>query len=521
MSVLAAPRIAKHPLGEQSFTIYEFYHAQNPGLPSCRMSYSSGLSSPRIHARSLRSFSILYSWILLICIWPFGDVLRKWGGLNQPIYIIQLLTPMVLAIFLYKSGSLKLSKKIFLLSFALFLVTGAAAISYLILEYPPVYLFVWALNLSTLLAPPLLICCSPPEQTHNQSQIRILRNRFISIVAFISLINNLLSVVQSILGRSHFLSVGAGGSLDAQIGTNTEIELRAPGLFTYVSGNALFSLVCFIFLMASLGSNVSYRSSIIRLFALASLPISIVRSISRFFVFAMLTVFIPFSTLFLRKAFALGSALLLIIFLLLSPFLTFLQDVVLEGFINFQKRILDTGGLQEGVFARFFSSIVTDHAGSNSSLITNLPSWISSDPLAAFFGYGLGFSSPLFRFVMRFDENYGFVTVDGNRYLVGENASTSLLADIGIIGFCIYLVLIIVSLSAFFKKYPIFPFTTSRAFAFSCFLALAIAVNLIYCRPANALYTSSVALTPSVCSILFNGPKTLKKSMSPEDHSSL
>lgn len=445
---------------------------------------------------------VVAAWFSMILVWPLGDLLRRFGGLNQPIYALHLLMPALVAGFLWQKRALKLHPTIVVPSLALAAFTGALALFYAITAYSPLYLGVWLLSLSALIGPPFLLCASLTPRANVAVVPRAAGNQLIASVAMLLIANSLLAFAQSVLGRSHILSAGAGGALDSQIGTNTAIELRAPGLFTFVTGSASFSVIAFIFLMGSFGFAVSKRTAILRSLALLLLPIAVLRSISRGFLFTLLLAALPFVRLLKRTRFVLSALVLLLLAILALFFLPALQDLATEGYVNFEKRITDAGGLLDGIVLRFFKTLYEDPTESG-SLINSFWPWFAADPLGALFGYGLGFSSPLFRFAQgASDTAYGSLIVDGKTFLLGETAFSSLFAELGLLGFLSYLVLLIQASILFLRKFPPLPLTAARSPNLSAFLVFLIAVTTPYFRPATIFYTSLIVLTPAVCSLL-------------------
>jgi len=451
---------------------------------------------------------VLLAWTCLIIFWPLADVLRKWGGLNQPLYILQMLTPFILVLFLWNKRAIKLEFTIVLPCLAIAILTGVPAFYYSFAEYSFAFLGVWILNLSALLGPSLLICASIQKSVFSDKYIRSGINSIVSLVSILLLLNSTLAVVQSVLGRSHLLSAAAGGALDAQISTNTAIELRAPGLFTFIVGSANFSIICFMFLISSFLCTVSKRASLFRFLALASLPVAVIRSISRVFLFGLIVVGAPYASLLPRLRAALIGFAFLLFCLILIYILPDFRLLVEDGYTNFSVRVSESGGVGEGIVSRFFETLFSDAYGSDSALINNIGLWLSIDPLSALFGFGLGFSSPLFRFVKGEQYvDYGFISLDGQEFMLGETAFTSLLADMGIVGISAYIFLVIKVYVVFLKKFPVLPLTQTRAFALCSILALTLSYNYVYFRPSNFLFSSSIMLTPFACNSLINSKK--------------
>ena len=461
-----------------------------------------------IHSNSRFSSPVLRAWIVVIVWWPLGDILRKWGGLNEPLYVLQLLTPLLVLLFLIYNRAWMPNRIVVLPALVLVITTGMSALYYSVTEYSYQYLGVWILSLSALLGPPLLFCTSSNVFRGDHKSLSATMRHIIVLISSLFFLNNLLSVVQSVVGQSHFLSIGAGGSFDAQIGTNTGIELRAPGFFTFVTGNAAFSLICVVFLLSSLGCRISARIQIIRILSLLSLPFALARSVSRLFLFSLLVVVLPFLTRMLKPKVFLS---LLLVTFLLSIFLYFSPvalDLLLDGIYNFETRIVDAGGIADGIVVRFFNSFFLDAGGGAETLFSNLGPWFRSDPFAMLFGYGLGFSGPLFRFVQGAqDTAYGFVQFDGRQFLVGETFYSSLLAEIGLVNLAFYFWLVINMLRAFVAAFPLQPLTSSRAYVYAVLLAVLLALVTPYFRPAAVLSFSLWALMPHVCRLLFSPKK--------------
>ena len=444
---------------------------------------------------------LVVAWTWMIVLWPLGDLLRKFGGLNQPIYILHLLMPALLIGFLWQKKALKLHTSIIVPSLTLAALTGFLALYHALTSNSMLYLGVWLLCLSALIGPPLLLCAAASLRASAGVLQPAEGNRLIATVAILLMGNSLLSVAQSVLGRSHVLSAGAGGDVDVQIATNTAIELRAPGFFTFVTGSISFSVIAFIFLMGSFGFAVSRRTELLRLLALLGLPIAIVRSISRQFLFNLLVAAFPYLRIFARARFILSLFLLALVATLAIFILPDLQNLLYEGYVNFQMRFSDAGGLIEGIILRFFNSLYIDPSGSG-SLINSFEPWMASDPLSALFGYGLGYSSPLFRFVQgSASTDYGYLTIGGNTFILGETAFNSLFADLGLLGLLSYLALLIQASIFFLRKFPPFPLTAANAPNLSAFLIFLVAITGTYFRPATIFYTSLIVLTPAICSL--------------------
>lgn len=446
--------------------------------------------------------------------------MRKWGGLNQPVYVLQLLTPFLLLLFLLRKRAWKGLRMVVVPALMLSFTTGLSALYYSFTEYSLAYLGVWLLSLSALLGPPLLFCTASSAFKGDYKALQKTTRKSIAFVSSLFFFNNLLSIIQSVLGRSHFLSIGAGGAFDAQIGTNTAIELRAPGFFTFATGNAAFSIICLVFLLASLGYRAGLLVNLIRLLAFLSLPIALARSISRLFLFSLLVVVLPFSSLLLwRKTLIslLISSGVFIIFLFVFPGV---QDLLLDGLFNFETRISDAGGVADGIIARFFNTLFLDAGGGGETLFTNLGPWYRNDPFAMLFGYGLGFSTPLFRFAQGAQETaYGFVQFDGRQFLLGETFYSSLLAELGVVNLVVYFWLAINTLRVFLRNFPLQPLTASRTYIYAVFAALLLAFSTPYFRPAAVLSFCLWALTPHVCQLLFSPRTVVYSSPLPSGHS--
>lgn len=393
-------------------------------------------------------------------------------------------------------------------------ITGVTALYYSVTDYSAAYLGVWFLSLSALIGPALLLCIKVDIPPSNVVLVRNRVNSLVDITSLLLLINNILTVMQSVLGRSHVLSVGAGGILEGQIRTNTEIELRSPGFFTFVLGSAGFSAICIIFLLSSFAVSLPKHTNILRSFSLLSLPMAIVRSISRSFLFLILSVSVPWIQYLIRVRLLLWAPIIALLLLFLGLSFPGMIETFADGYINFDRRIADAGGMGEGIVARFFSSFFLHEGGGTDSLFFHLTSWIRNDSLAGLFGYGLGFSGPLFRFSQGIkDTAYGYVYVDGNEFIVGETFYPSLLSDIGSINMLIYLWMIVNLVRVFLKSFPIFPLAISRAYIHGSYLAFILAIvnpTTPYFRPLSVFFFSASVLTPFVCQVLFD-PKAVEK----------
>lgn len=460
------------------------------------------------------SSPVLRAWTVLIVFWPLSDALRKWGGLNQPVYVLQMLFPFLIAFFLWRRNAMFLHQSILTPALMLTTITGVTALYYSVTDYSAAYLGVWFLSLSALIGPALLLCIKVDIPPSNVVLVRNRVNSLVDITSLLLLINNILTVMQSVLGRSHVLSVGAGGILEGQIRTNTEIELRSPGFFTFVLGSAGFSAICIIFLLSSFAVSLPKHTNILRSFSLLSLPMAIVRSISRSFLFLILSVSVPWIQYLIRVRLLLWAPIIALLLLFLGLSFPGMIETFADGYINFDRRIADAGGMGEGIVARFFSSFFLHEGGGTDSLFFHLTSWIRNDSLAGLFGYGLGFSGPLFRFSQGIkDTAYGYVYVDGNEFIVGETFYPSLLSDIGSINMLIYLWMIVNLVRVFLKSFPIFPLAISRAYIHGSYLAFILAIvnpTTPYFRPLSVFFFSASVLTPFVCQVLFD-PKAVEK----------
>jgi hypothetical protein len=320
--------------------------------------------------------------------------------------------------------------------------------------------------------------------------------------------------MQSVLGRSHVLSVGAGGVVEAQIRTNTDIELRSPGFFSFVLGSAGFSVICLIFLLSSFSISLPKYTTILRSFALLSLPMAVARSISRGFLFLILPVSVPWTQFLIRARLFIWLPIIALFILFFGLSFPGTIEIFAEGYSNFVRRITDAGGVSEGIVARFLSSLYLHESGGADSLFFHLIPWVRNDPLAGLFGYGLGFSGPLFRFSQGIqDAAYGYVHVDNITFLIGETFYPSLLSDIGIVNMLIYLWLIVGMIRVFMRAFPILPLVVSRAYVHSSYIAFMLALvnpTTPYFRPHSLLFFSASVLTPFVCQILFD-PKSVEK----------
>lgn len=454
---------------------------------------------------------IISVWAFLIVFWPLGDILRKWGGLNQIVYVLQMLVPVMAIFFLLIRNSWSPRSSIFFPACFIFLITGLAGTYYSISTFSSSYIFAWALGLSTLLGPPLLLCTLKQKSPSSSLLINRMAYTLIILVSILFLTNNLLSIVQSVVGRDHILSVGAGGALDAQIRTNTEIELRAPGFFTFINGNVLFSCISLLFLMASLSKpNVGPYAKLIRSVAFLSFPLTLVRSISRLYLFQSLIVSTPFIGLFFNYRSSIVYLAFIVFCFIALFYIPNLQHIFHDGLYNFSQRIDDSGGISEGIIMRFFNTLFFDAGGGSETLFANIFPWILYDPLASFFGYGVGFSSPLHRFLSNYeDTSYGYIFLDGRSFLIGENFFSSLLADIGIIGFALYVLFLFNSILLFLRKFSLMPILSSKAYVYASFVLLLLAFTAPYSRPANSMSFTLVVLTPFVCEMLFSPRQSL------------
>jgi hypothetical protein len=460
------------------------------------------------------SSPILRAWSFLIIFWPLSDALRKWGGLNQPVYALQMLFPFLIAYFLWRRNALVLHRSILTPVLLLTAVTGVTALYYSMTDYSVPYLGVWFLSLSALVGPALLLCAKVDILPSNDVLSMKRASSLVAITSLLSFVNNILTTMQSVLGRSHVLSATAGGVLDAQIATNTEIELRSPGFFTFVLGNAGFSAICIIFLLSSFSIALPQHTIILRSFALLSLPMAVARSISRSFLFLVLSVSVPWIQFLIRARFLLWALIIALLLLFLGLSFPGMIETFAEGYSNFERRITDAGGVSEGIVARFFSSFYLHEGGGTDSLFFHLVAWLRSDLLAGLFGYGLGFSGPLFRFSQGIkDTAYGYVYVENNEFIVGETFYPSLLSDIGIINLFIYFWMVVNLVKVFLRSFPFFPLIISRAYVHSSYIAFILAIvnpTTPYFRPLSVFFFSASILTPFVCQILFDS-KSVEK----------
>lgn len=461
------------------------------------------------------SSPVLQAWLILIVFWPLSDALRKWGGLNQPLYVLQMIFPFLIAHFLWRRDALFLHRSI--LTPALFLTTftGVTALYYSLTDYSATYLGVWFLSLSALIGPALLMCAKVDIPLYHVTLDRNRANRPVVITSLLLLINNILTVMQSVLGRAHVLSVGAGGVVEGQIRTNTEIELRSPGFFSFVLGSAGFSAICLIFLLASFSIVLPRFTTIVRSAALLSLPMAVVRSISRGFLFLILSVAVPWFQFLTRSRFFIWAPIIALLVLFMALSSPGMMETFAQGYGNFERRITDSGGVSEGIFGRFFSSLYLHEGGGTDSLFFHLMPWVRSDSLSAIFGYGLGFSGPLFRFSQGIkDTAYGYVYVEDNQFIVGETFYPSLLSDIGILNFLIYLWLVLNLFRLFMRSFHFFPLAATRAYVHCSYIAFVLAIvnpTTPYFRPHSLFFFSASVLTPFVCQLLFDRKHVEKK----------
>lgn len=361
----------------------------------------------------------------------------------------------------------------------------------------------------------LALVCKKDVRPVNLDIVKKRAGILISITSLLFLANNILSIAQSVLGRSHFLSASAGGALDAQIATNTAIELRAPGFFTFVLGSANFSAICTIFLLSSFLVVVPIRASFLRALALLSFPLAIARSISRGFLFLILTIVLPWIRFVITTRVVIALLFLVSSFLVLSYLQPNLFDLLNDGLANFQQRIDDAEGVTDGILVRFVNSFTAHLADGKDSLFFNLLPWFRTDPFSMLFGLGLGFSGPLFRFSQGIPGIYGFIYVNGKEFLLGETFYPSLLAELGVVNMALYFWLVVNSVRFFLRSFPLLPFVRSRVYVHASFIALILALvnpTTPYFRPLTVLFLSSTVLTPFVCQSLFGRERVGKVS---------
>lgn len=449
---------------------------------------------------------VLFAWAFLVLFWPLSDALRKWGGLNQPAYALQMLVPFIICFFLFRQNALYLHRDIKTPALLLTLSTGLIAFYHSITNYSLAYLGVWFLSLSALIGPLLLLCVKNDIRPVKLNIVNKQAGNLVSIISILFFTNNILSIAQSILGRSHFLSASAGGALDAQIRTNTAIELRAPGFFTFVLGSANFSAICTIFLLSSFLVVLPVRASILRSLAFLSFPIALARSISRGFLFLILTVILPWIRFIITPRVVFAVLFLISSFLVLSYLYPNLFDLLNDGLANFQQRIDDADGVTDGVIIRFIDSFFAHIAYEKDSLFFNLLPWFRDDSFSMLLGLGLGYSGPLFRFSQGISDIYGFINVNGKVFLLGETFYPSLLAELGVVNIALYFWLVVNSIRFFLRSFPLLPFIRSRVYVHASFIAFILALvnpTTPYFRPLSVLFLSATVLTPFVCKYLF------------------
>lgn len=457
------------------------------------------------HRSKSQAPPVLIAWAAFIILWPLSDVLRKWGGLNQPLYIFQLLTPFLIAFYLLLNNALTFTPGIVLPCAVLVCITGVMALFHAFSGYGIAYIGVWFLSLSALIGPALLLCADRPGFSPDASWIKRQFPALIVLLSLLLLVNNLLMVAQSLLPASHILSSGVGGVLEAQSSTNTQIQIRAPGLFAFNVSAGLFNLNVTIFLLATLRrASLSLPFRVVRLLALLSLPLALVRSISRQFLFGFLVVFLPLLPQIGRPRFLLRILLALMVASLATFLLPDLQALIVDGYINFRRRFLDAGGFEQGIIFRFYQTLFSDYVGSDQSLLASFMDWFDSDPLVSFFGNGLGFSSPLFRFVQgSADLAYGFVSIKGKEFLVGETAIPSLFADIGLIGVGVYLWLFVNVILVFVRRFSPGLLRIKNAIYASSMMLILVPFHQVYFRPFTILPLTSAFLLPFALHSLF------------------
>lgn len=447
-------------------------------------------------------------------LWSFGDALRKWGGLNQPVYLLQMLSPLLCFSYLYIKRLVRPSKTINVLALCILAFSFPTALFYSIHAYSYRYILVWFLSFVALVFPFLLVSIDTFGTARASSMIShgFIYKTF-NFILIVLVLNNVLSIYQSFSAALDPVNVGAGGLYGLQLDTSSDIAIRAPGLFTFISGNALFNTFCLLLLLCLGTTAINSISILLYSLALFSIPVVIIRSISRSFavyVFLLLSVFSLRSFAYKRFFFSvLGLSTISLFAILMSPDLSYL---IYDGIENFQARLDVSEGVIEGIVVRFFVSIIHDYHGINpSSLVLAWPSWFADDPFGALFGLGLGHHSNLFRSVV--DQisgssaySFSYVSISGEKYLTGEVPLGSLLSDFGLIGLSLYIIFVLICFRDFWRKY-LAPFISSGSAVLACFFVLPVIIStLVYTRPFFVLFVSLVMLIPHFCCHAPSGP---------------
>lgn len=388
---------------------------------------------------------VVQCWLTILLFWPIGDLLRKWAGnaINQLVYLLDYGVIALILLVFWRQGAYRLQPSLRLPLLLLLMIT-LPNLGSLLLQRGLPYLGIYILSLLALVGPFLLVGCRSSGWKFDPHFLRLGG----VLVASLALINNLLTVFQSLLGKDHWLSATTAGSpLGTQIAANVDkIELRSPGLFSVVNSNATFTCVSLVLLAvpalwmaAPLGGE-----RLLRILAIVSVPVAAIRAVSRTYLLQLAAVLFPLLPSILRPA-IFGR---LIVFATVIPFLSLLllpeiQQVVTDGLSSVVLRFSTADNLLERV-AQIFT---TDASGSSRSLLTVLPRWFILDPLSCLCGFGLGLASPLNRFQLgAADPSYGQILVDGYQFLLGENPIFSLLSELGVLGFLSYCWFVIESL---------------------------------------------------------------------------
>lgn len=449
---------------------------------------------------------VIKAWFAMMVYWPINDLLRKWGGLNQILFPVILLSPLLVLVFLWRKKALFIPSSFVLPLLFLLFGTGTTALYYSFSSYGPRFIPVYLLSMSALVAPFLLVCATFKDGNQRSHQSSPHLNLYIVVISAIVLFNNILTIIQSGLSRYDWLNAGAGGEV-GQIATNTAIDIRAPGLFTFINGNSTYSVIALIFLLSSFFAASSTRiAASLRLMALLSLPLAIVRSISRTYLFTFLIIIVPFLRYFKRKSFLLSFLVLISLFAFLLILNPNIQTLALDGLENFQSRVEGAGGLQEGLLQRFLDNFIGDGAGN--SLFYYIAEWFQHDPFASLLGLGIGSATPLFSYISgNQGATYSFIILSGKSFTIGELGLVTLLSETGVINFIFLIWLSFNFFCEYLRKFPLRIFQLSSSASFSCFtLFLLLAIWNPYYRPFSIFGSSLAVLTSFVCKYLSSIP---------------
>jgi hypothetical protein len=398
-------------------------------------------------------YKLFSSPAILLLAWSIGDAIRKYTLNSQLIYILQLLIAafFILKLFRFSLSFRPLSKDvsvlIILLSFLLVFSSLAnslnimASLSALIFSFPPLLLFPITLkNVFILLNRSYIVFASAAYEK------KLATEKIVFFVVYS--VNTIVSLIQSTLPANAFLNVGRGLSFDGQITTAGEIAIRSPGLFSFITSNANFYLVSILLLP------IFTKNSFLRLSFLLSGFIIALRSGSRYFILSYLITMLLIlifsygrnlciklltSPLFLMQL----TALLLSIYIFLD--LQSLSLFLSQGIDSYYLRNAQAGGLNEGTILRFFGQLVNDSGGSaENSILTSTYKLLNYNPLTAFFGSGIGSSSPVYQFFMTGTPvNYLELPISFyDSVLLGESPIPTVYYQLGVIPFVIYCMLV-------------------------------------------------------------------------------